>query len=468
MSKEQEQPLIEKLRCIKPKKILLINPQSEVCPEHASRFPLGLFSIAGYVSNQFPAVEVKILDLQTQSPDFDLRSFIRSEQPSIVGTTAITPYIPYAHDIGKIVLEEVPDAIRMIGGYHTTVLPHEVMAEDSFDLGVLGEGEETFAELLGVMAAGNIHEIEKINGLAYREEKGNVKINNRRFASHPLDTYPFASQATQYLIGSAQYQVFGGTEKFKGQPGSICSQRGCDFNCAMCGQKKMFPHVRERSPHNVVDEIEWLYRNRNTRNFYFLDDTINCMSERISQICEEMIRRKLHIEWVAMARTDVLDQQLYNLMSRSGCVELALGVESADPNVRKAIHKGSELDDVRRITEMMRNAGILVKYYLMVGNPGETYQSAEMTARFLEEMKPDKIRVSKTIPYPGSMYHGKNDVRVLPEFQGRYEHWWGFAPPSNPSGPILGITETNLMTTEEIDNARNLLFGTHFSYNGRI
>lgn len=232
----------------------------------------------------------------------------------------------------------------------------------------------------------------------------------------------------------------------------------------------MYPlGLRQRSPENVVGEMELLNNEYGIQNFYFLDDTFNNDPARVQRICELIISRSLAIEWVAMGRTDTLDSEMYRIMRRAGCVEVALGVESLDPAVRNAMGKDSSTEDVEAVTREIRGAGIDVKWYLMVGSPSpETIQSSILTARGLERLKPDKIRVLKTIPYPGSAFAHNPTLHVLPEFRDRWEHYWANNMPSDPFGELTGITYTDNMDVHDIEKARQLLIDTHLSYGGAV
>lgn len=455
-----------------PRRILMINPQSEVQPEQASRFPLGLFSLATFIAEKFPGpLEIGILDLQIQPLNYDIAGAVADFNPDIAMTTAITPYEPYAQKIGRIVREVKPDALSFIGGYHATVRPSETIESGNFDIGAIGEAEETILDFLNALAGGGLDHPEKllnIPGLFFYGENGRTAFSNLRIPQLPLSQYPWASKGLELLIGqTVSYQVFGDTKKFASRPGTIITSRGCIHNCANCGSKQMFQVVRNRPPKDVVGEVKYLFDKHQTKNFYFADDTINQDPERLKEISRLLIQESLPIEWVGMARVDTLDAELYQIAARSGAVEFAFGVESADPKVLAALEQDkNNLDNVVTVGQMVKDAGAEVKFYLMTGNPQETPKSSEMTAEFLQATRPDKIRVSRSIPFPGAPFI--NQIEVVPPYDKHYEYWWAFPPPSNPFGPLLNLTRTPLMSPEEIEAARQLLIKTHLSYDGKV
>jgi len=464
-------PIAEKLSMGKPERVLLINPQSPIFPENGSRFPYGLFCLTAYAAERFPEVQFQILDLQLEEPGFNVRQFLATEKPDLTMVTAVTPYEPYAQDIGKVHRATLPDKVSWIGGYHPTVMPNETMRQGNFDMVGIGESEETFTSLLQFWISGEADNLAKVAGIGYHDAEGRLIKTPLRLPKEPLDKYPAAAKARKFLIEQdARYQTYGGTKIYDTSPGSLATQRGCKFNCRFCGSRRMYPMgVRQRSMENVVDEIQFLNQEYHVQNFYFLDDTLNNDPQRVTELSNLILTRQLNIEWVGMGRTDVLDKDMYRIMRRAGCVEIAFGVESLDPAVRRAMGKGSNVDDVASVTKMVQQAGIEAKWYLMVGSPSpETLASSVITARGLEEMRPNKIRVFKTIPYPGSTYFKSSSLHVLPEYQGKWEYWWSNNQPKNPYGDLTGITYTDSMSAECIEKARQMLFTAHLNYGGAV
>ncbi|MDZ7587249.1 MAG: radical SAM protein, partial [Patescibacteria group bacterium] len=305
-------------------------------------------------------------------------------------------------------------------------------------------------------------------GLFFQGENGRTAYAPLRMPKLPLSQYPWPSKGLKLLIGqTVSYQVFGDTKKFSSQPGTIITARGCIHNCANCGSKQMFKIVRNRPPQDVVGEVQYLFENYQTRNFYFADDTVNQDPDRLNEISRQLIKIGLPIEWVGMARVDTLDPELYQLAAKAGAVEFAFGVESADPKVLAALEMDkANLANVVSARQIVKDNGIEAKFYLMAGNPQETSASGEMTAEFLQAAQPDKIRVSRSIPFPGAPFSG--EIEVLPPYDKKYEYWWAFPPPSNPFGPLLNLTRTPLMSPEEIEATRQLLIKTHLDYGGKI
>ena len=105
-------------------------------------------------------------------------------------------------------------------------------------------------------------------------------------------------------------------------------------------------------------------------------------------------------------RPDKLSRNLARSMRRSGCYRVEMGVETGDPGIFETVgKKTSRLSLVKRGFENARNAGIITFAELMVGLPGESWESITKTRIFLDKLRPDIIQVSIATPYPGTKFH---------------------------------------------------------------
>ncbi len=106
-------------------------------------------------------------------------------------------------------------------------------------------------------------------------------------------------------------------------------------------------------------------------------------------------------------------------MRLAGCERLSLGVESGSQAILDAIDKKITADEIIASTELAKKWGIKVRYYMMVGNRGETRATFDETLRFLERAKPHQYIFAALSVYPGTRDYdlaceaGWLDARVL-------------------------------------------------------
>ena len=429
------------------KKILLINPPFyRLMNSHFNGLSLGLCYIASVLSNNGHDVkiynadylnetryanQIEIIDNYDnykqilQNPQHkiwgEIGKVIRDFSPDIVGITALTGTYKSAENIAKITKEIRSDIVVVVGGVHPTLLPDESIENECFDYVIRGEGEQTFLELANGLKK------ESIPGLTYRDDSKNVVHNQSRSYIEDLDSIPFPAREL-YLneTGGMDY-------------GYIMTGRGCPFECTYCASKKIWnKQTRFRSEQNVMDEIKYVYDTFGTRSFYFIDDTFTLNKTRAKRICQMIIDAGLDIEWICDTRVDTLDEELLLLMKEAGCSRVKIGVESGSERILKKIKKGINKEQIRHAVSLIKDVGIDLTIYLMIGFPTETDSEVHETIEFARELDPKYYSLSILAPYPGTEIY--DDVIrsgiTLPK-----EHWEYFFHQSKDMILTLNIDE---------------------------
>jgi radical SAM superfamily enzyme YgiQ (UPF0313 family) len=183
----------------------------------------------------------------------------------------------------------------------------------------------------------------------------------------------------------------------------------------------------------------------------FYDETFMADKERLIRLCEEFKNRQL--VWRALGRSDNADLDIYKLMKDSGCREIAIGIESGSQTILDNIHKHTTVEQNRHCIQLIHQAGLRVKAFMIVGLPGESWETISKTDKFLAETKPDALDISILSVYPGSAIykHPQNyDVK--------------FGKPTQYKGrqnAYLCNISTSFMTSEEILRAQEMLQMTY-------
>ena len=115
-----------------------------------------------------------------------------------------------------------------------------------------------------------------------------------------------------------------------------------------------------------------------------------------------MIDQKLDMNWKCEARTDHLDEEICELMSKAGCERVKLGFESGSERLLKKIQKDETCDDMRRGVKMLKDAGVPFTAYFMAGFPEETDEDLKQTIKFAREIEADYYSLSVLAPYYGT------------------------------------------------------------------
>ncbi len=134
--------------------------------------------------------------------------------------------------------------------------------------------------------------------------------------------------------------------------------------------------------------------------------TLNVKS--FTAFCDELIARKLPIQWFGNARADNLtDPAFVHRLRKAGCWMLALGIETDSEEVRKDMVKRLERQKIDAAFKNMRSAGIRSFAFFIFGYPGETLQTMNRTVEYAIELDPDFANFYPAVPYPGTALFDK-------------------------------------------------------------
>lgn len=258
----------------------------------------------------------------------------------------------------------------------------------------------------------NLNALPKVNGISYL--KGNKLITTRPFniKSINIDTLPYPAY---HLLPDLKHYHTG----VLNPPFALVStSRGCPFQCSFCAYARM--GYRIRKPENIILELQYLKQKLGMKNFLFFDDLLGLNKQQFISLLKQMIQKKLNLKWVGCTRANLLTEEIVLLMKRSGCVEMAIGIESGAEKVLKMTKKGVTLNDIRNAAGLLKKAGILFYGLAIIGLPGETKQTIEETIRFIREIDPFYTQFCFATPFPNTeiyQYYEKNNLLLTRNWQ---------------------------------------------------
>lgn len=291
--------------------------------------------------------------------------------------------------------------------------PHVSFSLSSFlfdkspvDYCLVGEIEETFIELLNAILKQKGQPIPRIKGIAFWDsKKSKIVYTPCRPLIKNLDILPF--MAHRYFLKKGEYfsLFLLNTSPFQQKWGFLLSSRGCPFSCSFCSpaiRNSFGKSFRAQSPERVVNEMHYLIKNFDVNCILFEDDIFTCDKERVQQICEQIIRKKLKIKWAAQTRVDFLDSKLLSIMKRAGCSCITLGVESGSNELLKRVGKKITRQQIEKVVLEAKKLGINLNLNFIFGFPGETLSQAKSTLAFAKKLNPLFVHFHYLTPYPGT------------------------------------------------------------------
>ncbi|MBL7130466.1 MAG: cobalamin-dependent protein [Candidatus Omnitrophica bacterium] len=358
--------------------------------------PLGLAYLAAVLEkNKF---SVKIIDCTISISYRQLFKSILEENPEVVGITATTSSFESAKFVARHIKEILPGGIIIIGGAHITAMPEATLKTDCFDIGVLGEAEETFLELVRHIEAYRLRRLDTVKGIAFKSGDDIINTGRREFI-HDLDRLPLP--ARHLLPPLKKYHPT--PASYKRLPlGVLITSRGCPCQCIFCDRAIFGNITRLRGVDNVLDEVEELIYKYGAREIRFFDDLFTLDIGRTYKICEGLQRRKLHVPWTCLTGANFVTKDLLKTMKSAGCWQVLYGLESADSRMLKSLNKGNTLEQNIRAVRWAQKVGLNVRADFIVGVPGDTLENMERTLKFAINMKLDYAHFNKFVPFPGT------------------------------------------------------------------
>jgi radical SAM superfamily enzyme YgiQ (UPF0313 family) len=364
--------------------------------------PLGILSIAAILEKRGVDVRVTAADALRWNTE-QILAEARSFQTEIIGLTITTENRFETFALARKLKQNFPQALLVIGGPHATMAGLDMIAHiPEVDIAVVGEGEETMAELVQWRsAAADPGDLKKIAGIVFRDE-GQPHFTGKRAAIADLDPLPFPAK---HLIPVEKYQFrwnSGGTWL---PAANIMTSRGCPFFCNFCATPITWGRkVRGYSPQRVLAEIRWNMELSGARFIWFFDDTFNYDPRRSEEICDLLIREKLGIRFVAELRIDALSKALLAKMQEAGAEYVSFGVEAGSTRVRRdIIHKQIPDERIYETVAWARELGINTTAFFIFSHPTETWAEAQETLAIISRIRDQsEISVSILHIYPGT------------------------------------------------------------------
>ncbi len=365
----------------KPLKVVFADPPfgPESKGEAVTESPnLGILYIVGYARSRLQNFEFTYLE-----PFLNLEEHlakVKEIEPDVYCFSFTTP----RRDLSYQTLAKVKalglDMLMVAGGAHPTIDPKDVLANTAVDVCIVGEGEETTTELLQKIQAGE--STGDIVGTVTRE-----KNNGIRPLLTDLDFFPAWD-----LIDFEDYDIAVSKKK---RMAYLLPIRGCPNYCTYCSNpvwKLEKPWIRQRSPKNIAEEVNYLY-GRGIREIYIRSDTFNVDIKWCLQVLDEI--EKLDLKGMLFQcnlRADKLDDRLAKKLHDVNVWLVHIGLESANDRVLKGIGKNASQADNLRTLQILRAHNIKVYGFLMLYNAWETngkleYETPEEVNNTLEFAK---------------------------------------------------------------------------------
>ena len=356
---------------------------------NGQKYSRGLLTIAS--SLREAGIEVDYITIDEMKSDEAQFADIVQKHDAVGIEANVTPFFPHVVRISEKVKDIKPKSKVIVGGSHVTFTDVDTLGSTkTIDIVVRGEGEET---LVNVMYA--YPSLEKVMGITYKDMNGDI-IRNKN-----------ASLLSSEKIPSPSYDLL------KGDPNRysyrLQSSRGCSFNCDFCEDPEFWRRRTRAMPKEKMLGEQKLLRERldGSHHLHFIDSIFTLNRERTIDNLNSIRENNFGFNYSADIRAGFVDEELVDLMQKTGFTVLLIGLEDPNQSVLDTVEKGIEFEKVLKTVEVIKkNSDIKVVGYWMIGLPGSTHQTlhnAVNTSRqLLREDVLDLVYSGIYVPVPGT------------------------------------------------------------------
>ena len=326
---------------------------------------------------------------------------VKGYAPDMIGISIRTSALSFASEMAGWLEEALPDTFVMAGMYHPSLAPEEVISLSGIDAVCIGEGEYACLDFVNYFAEHGKLDLEA-GSFWVKDLDGTVYRNPVRPFITDLDKLPFPD------LDIFDYRNL--RSNLQQNTAEVIVSRGCIYSCTYCANaqlRNVYPgksgYARFRSPENTIELLERvLARDPSVECFSFNDAILNVYEDwfyAFTALYKERIKKK----YVCNLRVELINERMVAELAESGCYLVVIGLENGNEEYRaKYLHRKMTNEHVVKVSKMLKDAGIIVNAYNMIGLPHETLALALETVKLNARMHTDNIVISFFAPYPST------------------------------------------------------------------
>lgn len=314
------------------------------------------------------------------------RIFIDS--PSIIGIYVSSFALNYTFKLIKLIKLR-SDIPVLIGGPHVTGDPNSLLSLGA-NYALSGEAMHTLPRLVHSLLDNN-QDLHKIPNL-YINNSGTIQYPEAVIEYSPLELYD--KYRLDMMPSDSYYSPFS-----IHKTASIIFSFGCPFKCIFC----MTPgKIRYRSVDTLMNELEYL-KGLGVKYVQFQDDTFTLNPDKVKNLCARMVEKQIGLKWNCTTRADLVNKELLDIMKKSGCNLVYIGIESQNTSHRNNIlRKALSDEDIIKGINLIKNAAMKTAAFIMVGLPPEEDPDIREIKKYIDFVDPDYIDYYIAVAIPGT------------------------------------------------------------------
>ena len=383
--------------------------------------PLGILYISAFLDTQNLENEVFDTTFSSKKTFFE---FLLKNKPNYIGIyTNLVTKINVIEIIAFVKNEISLKNTKIIVGGPDTRYNAENLLKYNADFVVVGEGETTFFELISLLKTQENNtnayqnedfsqKLNEIQGIAFLENE-KVILTAERPKIKEIDLLPFPNR---HKISFDNY--LNKWKEFHGYSAmTISTMRGCPYTCKWCSRAVYGVSYRRRSAKNVVEELKQILQKYQPDMFWFVDDVFTVSFKWLEEFVKELDNQNVTIKYECITRADRMNENVIDLLKKSGCFRVWIGAESGSQKVIDLMDRRVQVTQVRDMIQLAQKQGIQAGTFIMLGYPNETETDILETVEHLKSSNPDLFTITIAYPIKGTELYeeveAKSNVTTL-------------------------------------------------------
>lgn len=362
-----------------PNSATFAKPSRINLPYHLTR----MFEVADFLEKN--GVDINIFDMELNLSQFvDIIKQITQQKEKVIAFYSTTENLPNVIKYSDIINEIDKTIIQVVYGEVSGICPKYFIKSNIY--GIISKEGDPEITLLDLYNYVNKKIPEKeIRGLIKNDGKQLTNLKKGEYLSPSEWGYP-----SEKYFDYEDLKRIGRDEQI-----TFTITKGCNYNCNYCLTKNVEGNLyRKRPIENIIQYINL----SNHKVFKFFSALFTFDKQYVKDLCRTIIKNKKEIKWSCCTRADLLnDEEMIELMAKSGCYKISVGVESLSDKELSNINKKTNSSRIIDSIKLVHKYGIIYKALIMIGIPNQTREELYNTIDILTKYK-TTIRPSAYTP----------------------------------------------------------------------
>lgn len=356
-------------------------------------------------SGTFKKIDYKKIGVEVKKSDlvYDFLQEVNNWHPDLVAFSVHSTTFSLALKLASALKQKYANILTLFGGIHVSIEPENVIGQNAVDLICLGEGEEATLELCKNIKDGKA--VNNVRNIWLKDNSGIIRNPLRPVIE--MDSLP--TPTWNGFDAMHHYAPFRGKLL---KTALIEFSRTCPFNCGYCGNNiltniylksgiKIKP--RHKSPEKFVKELKYLKNNYGIEFVSIVDGTFLSFPISVFENLAELYRKEINLPFYIDTTVTTIDKERVRLLKKMGCICVNMGIECGNEQYRrKYLLKDFSDGAIIKAFRLVRQEGIEVRSYNIIGLPFETREDIFETIELNRICKADSVSLSIFVPYPGT------------------------------------------------------------------